>query len=496
MPLGLALTATLGLTGAAAASAQGSADAAPAKTGEKLSYVVNTGTDARTVKRVEKEVVAGGGSVVVTYQKIGVIVAHSKNPKFGEEMRALDDVDSAGATRTAPLKAAGTTDVGKPKFVDESKASATAKAKTAGEEPLEPLQWDKRALKADEANKISEGSKKVTVGVIDTGVDDTHPDLTPNFAAKQSANCVGGKADTSKGAWRPYDKAEDYHGTHVAGIIAAARNGQGVAGVAPGVNVAAIKVSEPTSSLFYAEAVVCGMVFAGDNGIDVTNNSYYVDPWQFTCQDQDDQKAIYDAVNRATRYAENKGTAHVTSAGNSSLDLAAPELADDTSPNDSEPVDRTVDTSVCKDLPAQLSNTVSVGASGAENLKSYYSNYGMDEIDVTAPGGDRRYQAPEAPAKDGGVLSTMPDGEYAYLQGTSMAGPQVAGVMALLKSEHPKSSPQELRWLLKAQAEALPCPEDYDPDGEGTYAAECTGLPGSNSFNGHGLADALAAVTE
>ena len=513
LPLGLALTASLGLGGAAVASAQDTADrsanaqrteqgSAAAQAGEKLSYVVNTKADSATVERVKKEISKADGTVVTTYKKIGVIVAHSTNPEFGDELRAVNGVSSAGATRTAPLKAAATTDVGKPQYVSAAKAEAAA-AKTAAaqgtgaEEPLESLQWDKRAIKADKAHKISQGSKKVTVGVIDTGVDDTHPDLKPNFAAGQSASCVGGKADTSPGAWRPYDPANDYHGTHVAGIIAAPRNDVGIAGAAPGVKVASLKVSEKDTSLFYTEAVVCAMMFAADHGIEVTNNSYYIDPWLYNCKADKDQGALVDAVTRAVKYATGKGTAHVSSAGNSSHDLAAKSIKDDTSPNDSTPVERTVNPAECPDMPTMLPGTTSVSATGpADNLKSYYSNYGTGQIDVAGPGGDSRYQTPEPPAKSGGVLSTMPEGEYAYLQGTSMAGPQVAGVAALIKSKHPDVTPQELAWRLKAQAQDVKCPAKYDPDGKGTYAATCTGSPGNNNFYGSGLVDALAAVTK
>jgi subtilisin family serine protease len=497
MPLGLVLTASLGLAGAAVASGQ-DAPASPKKDGEKLSYVVNTAADAGTVKRVKKEIAKADGKVVTAYEQIGVIVAHSSNAKFGETMRSVKGVETAGATRTAPLEAATTTDVGKPKYLKVPKsatgAEAKARAKADGKEPLESLQWDKRAIRADEASKINQGSRDVTVGVIDTGVDDTHPDLKANFSAKQSASCVGGKADTTKGAWRPFNPAEDYHGTHVAGIIAAPRNGVGVAGAAPGVKVASLKVSEPETSLFFSEAVVCAMVFAADHGVEVTNNSYYTDPWLYNCSDDPDQKAIKDAVSRAVKYATDKGVTHVSSAGNSSHDLAATEIKDDTSPDDSKPVERTVNPAECPDIPSMLPGVTSVSSTGAEDGKSYFSNYGLNQIDLAAPGGDRRYQTPKEPAKDGGVLSTMPDGDYAYLQGTSMAGPQVAGVAALIKSKHPDSTPKEIAWLLKAQAKSVACPDAYDPDGKGTYEAKCTGLKGNNSFYGHGIVDALAAV--
>ena len=488
VPLGLALTASLGfLPNAATAASQDTAPAAAVSTdGPLLSYVVNTTPDRATVGRVSKEIAKAGGKVVTAHQQIGVIVVHSANPRFAESIRTVQGVQSAGATRTSPLKASGTTDIGKPQKValPKSQLKSAAAAKASGEEPLEPLQWDIPAIKADKAAQVNPGSKKVTVAVIDTGVDDTHPDLKPNFSAKQSANCVGGVADTSAGSWRPYDPDNDYHGTHVAGSIAAARNGVGVAGVAPGVKISAIKVSEPETSLFFAESVVCAFVFAADHGVEVTNNSYYVDPWMFNCKDDADQAAIVDAVGRAAKYAQRKGAINVAAAGNSSFDLAAAKIADNSSPNDSTPVERTIDPKTCWDVPTQIPGTVTVAATGVHKLKSYYSNYGLGQIDVAAPGGDSR-QVPELPAKHGNILSTMPGGDWAYLAGTSMASPHVAGVAALVKSAHPKASPQEIQWLLKEQADNPGCP---------TGDATCTGTKHVNSHFGYGIVDALDAV--
>ncbi|GGW73084.1 S8 family peptidase [Streptomyces griseoloalbus] len=496
VPVVLSLTASLGFLPAAASAAPQTASAAErAADAPSLAYVVNTKADRRTIASVKRAIAAAGGTVVVTYDRIGVIVVHSANPDFGKEIREARGVESAGATRTAPLTAAGTTDEGAADHLTASEAARTkaASAETPGSEPLEADQWDLRAIGADEAARINPGSREVTVAVIDTGVDDTHPDLAPNFSASQSANCVGGKADTSEGAWRPYTD-EDYHGTHVAGEIAAARNGVGVAGVAPGVKVAGIKVSDPDNGLFYPENVVCAFVFAADHGVEITNNSYYVDPWLYNCMDDPDQKAIVDAVNRAQLYAQKKGTLHLASAGNSNHDLASDAIVDDSSPDDSTPVTRTIDPSECFDVPTQLPGVVTVSATGVQNLKSYYSTYGHGVVDIAAPGGDRRYQLPDTPSKDGRILSTMPNGEYAFLQGTSMASPHAAGVAALLKSKHPRATPAQLQALLKAQADNPGCPESYDQDGDGVQDATCEGGSRVNGFYGFGIVNALRAV--
>ncbi|MFI8828971.1 S8 family serine peptidase [Streptomyces sp. NPDC053431] len=491
-PIGLALTVSLAfLPGTASAAPQNVA--LQTSDGPQLSYVVNTKADAATIERVKKAAATAGGTIVVAYEKIGVLVVHSANTNFPQQMRTIKGVQSAGATRTAPLQAAVTTEIGAPEYLAGSPA-ATA-TDVPGAEPLEADQWDLRAIGADRAAKINPGSSNVTVAVIDTGVDDTHPDLAPNFSKSQSANCVGGVADTSEGAWRPYDPASDYHGTHVAGSIAAARNGIGISGVAPGVKISAIKVSDPETSLFYPESVVCAFMFAADHGVEITNNSYYIDPWLYNCLDDPDQKAIVDAVNRASLYAQSKGTLHVASAGNANHNLAAASITDDTSPDDTAPVVRTINPRECWDIPAQLPGIVTVSATGVQNIKSYYSNYGRNVVDVAAPGGDK-YQIPDTPSKNGRILSTMPNNGYAFLQGTSMAGPHAAGVAALLKSTHPAATPEMLQELLKEQADNPGCPTGlYDPDGNGVADSVCEGPKPVNGFYGFGIVNALDAVT-
>ncbi|MEV7423978.1 S8 family serine peptidase [Streptomyces sp. NPDC091212] len=507
LPVGLALTVSLGFLPAASASAAPAGGPTPVVTdGPKLSYVVNTYGGVLTAKSVAKAIDRAGGTVVTTYDRIGVTVATSQNPDFAKTVRRTPGVLSAGATRTAPLPSQSTTDIGTPQELTaeqvEAATAATAKASKSASarsgaadepDPLEPLQWDLPAINADKAHQKTLGSSKVTVGVIDTGVDDTHPDLAPNFNRAASVNCVSGKPDTTDGAWRP-TAGESPHGTHVAGEIAAAKNGIGVTGVAPGVKVAGIKASTP-AGYFYAEAVVCSFVWAAEHGIDVTNNSYYTDPWYFNCLNDPDQKALVDAITRATRYAESKGTVNVAAAGNENYDLASHSIADSSSPNDSTPGDRVIDPAKCFDIPTQLPGVVTVASTGAKGLKSSFSNHGLGVIDVAAPGGDStRYQTPAPPATSGLILGPLPGGSWGYMAGTSMASPHVAGVAALLKSTHPHASAAAIKALLKVQATPVVCPEAYDIDGDGEIDAVCTGGKNYNSFYGAGLVDALAAV--
>ncbi|MFD0311712.1 S8 family serine peptidase [Streptomyces sp. NPDC127119] len=503
IPLGMAMATALAFLPNVSASAS-PADAAGATTAADvagkisaeatpLSYVVNVRSGHGTSSHVKKAIAKAGGTIVTSYDRIGVIVVHSSNADFAKTIRKVRGVESAGSTRTAPLPAQSTTDVGTPKALSaEEIADVDA---VAGQDPLEPLQWDLPAIKADKAHEKTLGSKKVTVAVIDTGVDDTHPDIAPNFDREASVNCVSGKPDTTDGAWRP-SAAESPHGTHVAGEIAAAKNGIGVTGVAPGVKVSGIKVST-TAGFFYTEAVVCGFMWAAEHGVDVTNNSYYTDPWYFNCKNDPDQKALVEALTRATKYAEKKGTVNVAAAGNENYDLAADEITDPTSPNDSTPSDRVIDPSECLDIPTQLPGVVTVASTGAKGIKSSFSNHGLGVIDIAAPGGDStRYQTPAPPATSGLILGPLPGGSWGYMAGTSMASPHVAGVAALIKSTHPHASAALVKALLYAEADATPCTDPYDIDGDGKVDAVCEGSKNRNSFYGWGTADALDAVTK
>jgi subtilisin family serine protease len=495
LPAGLALSVSLGflpLTTASAAPADDVA-AAVATEGPDLSYVVNIRGGHSSARSVKKAITRAGGTVVTSYDQIGVVVVHSQNPAFARTVRKDRDVESAGATRTAPLPAQSTTDMGAPRVLGAGEVAAATSKASAGQDPLEPLQWDLAAIKADKAHQKTLGSRNVTVAVIDTGVDDTHPDIAPNFDREASVNCVAGKPNTADGAWRP-SAEESPHGTHVAGEIAAAKNGIGMTGVAPGVRVAGIKVAT-TPGFFYTEAVVCGFVWAAEHGVDVTNNSYYTDPWYFNCKNDPDQGALVEALTRATRYAESKGTLNVAAAGNESYDLASDAITDPSSPNDTTPGDRVIDPSKCLDIPTQLPGVVTVAATGARTLKSSYSNYGLGVIDIAAPGGDSTaYQPPQAPATSGLILGTLPGGGYGYMAGTSMATPHVVGVAALLKSTHPHASVATLKALLTAQADDVACPKPYDIDGDGQADGRCVGGKSYNSFYGAGLTDALEAV--
>lgn len=417
-------------------------------------YLVITAPGATA--SAQTAVTANGGTVFAAYDAIGVIVAHSTSASFAATMRGVSGVQQVGATRTSDVPA----DAYSPALPANPTQSTTTLT--------ESNRWDMTQIKADQAWAVSTGSASVKVGVLDTGVDDQHQDIAPNFNAADSASCAYGKADTRAGAWRDVGT----HGTHVAGTIAAAKNGKGVIGVAPGVKISSVRIAEPTSSLFFAENTICGFVWAGDHGFKVTNNSYYTDPWQFNCPDNVDQAAIIEGVRRAQAYAEGKGSLQVAAAGNSNYDLAN-KTTDSESPNDSTPVTRTI-TNACIDIPTELPGVVTVAAQASGGAKASYSNFGNGVIDVAAPGGDGATQ----------VYSTLPGGKYGNMSGTSMASPHVTGVAALIASAHPTYTPADIRAALATQANDKACPSD----------TRCQGTTAKNGFFGEGAVDALKAV--
>jgi subtilisin family serine protease len=448
--------AALVLTSLGAATAHAAPSAEPVP-GPLMNYVVNTKATPGHVRKTEDAVKAAGGTVLVSYRQLGVVIAQSTNPDFKTAVRSSRDVQSVGATRTAAVSEGP----GGLSSIDEAEATPVL-------DPREGEQWDMVQIKADQAHAITDGSRSVLVGINDSGVDDTHPDLAPNFDAADSVSCVdNGVPDQTPGIWRPTTSS---HGTHVAGTVAAARNGVGIVGVAPGVRIASVKVVND-DGFIYPEYSICGIVWAAEHHMAVTNHSYFIDPFQFWCNDNGDQGAVQESVRRAYAWATDQGTLSVAAAGNSNYDLSN-KTTDSTSPNDTKPVTRTINND-CLDMPTELPGVITVASTTQARVKSSFSNFGLNKIDVAAPGSS--------------ILSTLPGGRYGLSSGTSMASPHVTGVAALMKSTHPWWGPRDIERALQREADDTACP--ITPD------ARCTGTTANNSFYGEGIADALDAVT-
>lgn len=458
--------------------------------GQVFSYVLNTKVaNPGQTNVVSKAVERAGGVVVQAWPQIGVVVAHSDRSAFRANVAkaAGNALDSVGATRSVPVSEGTPADVastwgkGASGYKQGAKkpANGDIEAETtpaATTDPREGEQWDMQMIKADQAHKITDGSRNVLVGVLDSGIDRDHPDLVANLDVANSVNCVDAGRPMTTG-WEP---TTSDHGTHVAGTIAAARNGTGIVGVAPNVRLASVKVVND-DGFIYPEYAICGFVEAGLRKMDVTNNSYYIDPFEYWCSDQPDQAAAKEAVRRAVDWSTKQGVVHAAAAGNSGKDLANKSSFQDTgSPDDGTTVVRTLNNG-CQDIPAELDGVVTVSSSqrfpaGTLNSRlSSFSNRGLGVIDVTAPGSS--------------ILSTIvTNNGYGLKSGTSMASPHVAGVLALMKSVHPTWTPAEMIEKLRQQADDKPC-------SAATAGVPCVGPAEDNSYFGEGMVDALDAVS-
>jgi subtilisin family serine protease len=446
---------------------------------------------------------AAGGTVVASYGAIGVAVVRSSSTTFSSTL--LKDTRVEGVSATSGFA----TRLNDGAATSDTSAAVNVATPAPGNDSLSALQWDMIQIHSPEARAINGGSPSVTVGDIDTGLDYTHPDLAVNVDDANSANCVTGSPVGGKVAAND----DNGHGTHTAGTIAAAVNGIGIIGVAPNVKVAGIKAGN-ADGFFFPEAVVCAFMWAGTHNIQVTNNSYFADPWLYNCKNDPGQRSIWNAERRAIKFAQQHGTVVVAAAGNEADDLAHP-TQDITSPDDTTPVTRAI-TNACAVIPVEVPGVIGVSADGNRQMKSFYSSYGVGAVQVVAPGGDSILFDPSATVPNGRVLSTWPaslltvtclparrvvdasGATYCYQQGTSMASPHAAGVVALIESTGiTGTGPVTAR--LNNTADAMRCPTDtsmyaFFPSVSNGALQTCQGGAGYNGWYGHGQVNALKAV--
>jgi lantibiotic leader peptide-processing serine protease len=387
---------------------------------------------------------------------------------------------------------------------------------TTGPDQLSPCQWDMRVIGSNAAHETETGDG-VKVGIIDSGIDFTHPDLAGGIDTALSCSFIFGTTPTAAPAEvangncanKPAVQDLNGHGTHVATTVAARENGIGIVGVAPEATIVGLKACTIVGFCF-ADSVAAALRYAGDQELDVVNLSLFADPYLYYCSNEAGQRAILRDLASAARYAQQRGVVIVASAGNEADDLGHP-TEDDISPDwppDTAEENRRVRNN-CRVAPAELTGVVTVSATGVNTLASY-SNVGSP-VDVTAPGGDAA-QTPTTVFGRGRILAGWSStdqtgtwealanvnraivsggGRYVWISGTSMSSPHAAGVAALIRGQHPNMPQGAVAAKIRSSATPLACPEDWPEDDE----RQCTGGAGQTSFFGAGMVNAANAVS-
>ena len=549
----LAVPASAGPSRQATSSSQASTSSATSAWEYVVLYASGASADA-----ARAAIKAAGGTIVRENATVGLATVRTSDANFLSAVTAQRAVRSAMVNRAVgqvPGAGRKPDSVENDRSVSQAAAALAAAASGRGRsnpsnEPLADKQWDMRQIDAtpNGSYRINQGSHQVRVGIIDTGVDGNHPDLRANFDRRLSRNfvtdipSVDGPCEHPS-CVDPVDEDDDGHGTHVAGIIGATLNGLGTAGVAPKVSLVNIRGGQD-SGFFFLQPTVDAITYAGTVGIDVINMSYFTDPWLYNCTNnpadtpaqQQEQTTIREATQRALDFARSNGVLPIAALGNEATDIGHPTV-DTTSPDfpSGAAKTRTVDNS-CITVPTESNGVTSVSALGPSGRKAFYSNWGVEQTDVSAPGGDsregfgtNRFNLPE-----NRVLSTFPlnvaiaegrlnpDGTpntplvlrdckggtcayYQYLQGTSMAAPHAVGVAALIVSTfgHRDAKrggltldPRTTDRILRQTATKTPCPVPplFDYPEPNSVDALCEGTIEHNGFYGDGIVNALSAV--
>jgi subtilisin family serine protease len=471
---------------------------------------------------VDKLVADAGGTIAVRMPQIGGLGVYSSSPTFASKM---DGIAAVAATQPSSKTSLRPIDGDR----ERSHRKRGGRASGAGADPqpepdqLGSQQWDKMRMNVSLTGSyaVNRGRPEVRVALADTGVDVTHPDIAPNLDVAHSRSFVD---------YEPTIQDDNGHGTWTASAVGAPINVIGISGVAPSVSLVSLKVSDAAGNGDLL-AIDQALIYSGDQRFDIFSTS--IIGWAELCQGRKQRKAgcddaDYILAQRAVDYARSRGVFVIAALGNYNRDLSDPKkTAEVLGPN-------VFDVELAggvAEIPGSLDGVVGVSATGYFNEKSFYSNYGLGVVDVAAPGGDSIFQPTPAPYLGEGrelgawsSTSTLPEqeqpffqttdcvgaicGPYAWDQGTSMAAPNAAGVAALIVSRYgdfparfgrTHLRPELVERYLEGSAAPQSCPRPRTV----TYGlnvlydeAKCEGDTQYNGFFGHGIVDALAALTQ
>lgn len=419
------------------------------------------------------EIASYGGTVTGSVPQIGLVFVSASSADFVSKAARISGVRSVIPNATVQwvprARSEGT-------ISEDAAANVTTTAIIS--EPFQPVQWNLRAIHAQEAWSTGNIGTGARVYILDSGIDCTHPDLAPNVDIGAGVSFVPGETACVTPGHYPN------HGTAVAGVVGAAANGFGMVGVAPGATLVAVKVVPEMSESGSFGALIQGIAYAADHGADIINMSLatpslprsgFVDAEGNVATARDLSELII-AVSRATTYAYQKGSTLIVAAGNDTLDRD----------HDSDGVV----------IPADMPHVLSIAATGPVgwalnpggdlDVPASYSNFGQSGVDFAAPGGNDIFLS-ENPAVAcsvfgivlpcGGldfVFSTIAGG-WGWTEGTSLAAPHASGIAALIVGKYGHMKPAELEAKLRD-------------------AAVDMGKPGKDAYFGLGFLDAARAV--
>jgi len=465
---------------------------------------------------VDQLIANAGGTITARLPEIGGLGVVSSDPNFLANINKLSSVKAAGESAIASVIDPGVSDVGTASATDNGgTGSPTGSDAQAMPDPLGSEQWDKKKMNATLTGSyaIQQGRKDVRVFVIDTGADVTHIDVAANLDTADSMSFVPSE---------PTIQDFNGHGTWTISAVGAPINGVGISGVAPNVTLVEGKVLSGAGSgqfLWTDEA----LIYAGLKHFDIVSASLggYIPKCGAVNHNPDGcDHPDFILLNRATQFARSNGVLPVAALGNEGYDLADGNFFRS-----------------FVEAPGTIAGWVGVAATGYGDNKAFYSNYGVGAADVSAPGGSTRdyrgisgqpgscphaslcrligawsstgLSSPSDPVEQcTGPGGTPPCFLYGYVQGTSMATPNAAGVAALIISQYgdfssnnknkPHMSPTSVEQILQITANNQPCPDPKtvtQGPGFDFATATCQGNTGYNSFFGKGIVDALQAVT-
>ncbi|MFC9601128.1 S8 family serine peptidase [Peribacillus butanolivorans] len=399
-----------------------------------------------------------GGKVTKVLPEVGGIEAQSDEPSFLKNLKANSSIEAAN--REIPLT------LDKTAVSPHNYESSIISQQNS--ESYWDSQWDIQRVTNDGKsydletggykNKDGSITHKAVVGVIDTGIDESHPDLKNNIIGGR--NLVPAGMDESETGDPTDIKDRNGHGTHVAGIIGA--NGK-VNGVGPDLGIRSYRVLYSEQALGLPTWIIDGIIAATNDKVDVINMSLrFYNNTKMTIAGET-YKSVAETLlwKRAIQYAVKNGVTVVAGSGNESLNLDDMKEVNEFLNKMYEPYGMSVKGPATV-VPAQMPGVINVSASTKWSTQqlAFYSNYGNSAIDVAAPGGDYgpKYAETNDPAAadpSNLILSTWPTylgTSYNYNAGTSMATPQVAGIAGVIKAAHPEYKPAQVTARIKQTA--------------------------------------------